>query len=191
MDAEWILLVTRCRSTKICDSDVDILFFFISIHIDILVTHIDIIDIVSIYFSFEMNSGTLTKYQFLCKINRRILKKCQLFCSMRKMPRISSHFLFFLSFEFNLLDIRHFFHFLCRYSYQRNIENITIYKIHIDISICQCISIILIWYRYINTTEREPQLKSSTDWDKLAMVLFSKFRKTNCLLQNRVKPHPH
>ncbi len=33
------------------------------------------------------------------------------------MPRISSNFLFFLYFEFNLLDIRHFFfHFLCSYS---------------------------------------------------------------------------
>ncbi len=52
------------------------------------------------------------------------------------MPRISSYFLFF-SFEFNLLDIRHFFfHFLCSYhSYQINIENIAIFKIHINTTI--------------------------------------------------------
>ncbi len=48
---------------------------------------------------------------------------------------IFSHFFFFLSFEFTLLDIRQtFFHFLYSYhSYQRNIKNIAIFKIHIDI----------------------------------------------------------
>ncbi len=35
------------------------------------------------------------------------------------------------------------------------LKNIVIVKIHVDISICQCILIISIWYRYINTTTEE------------------------------------
>ncbi len=38
-------------------------------------------------------------------------------------------------------------------------KNITIFKIHIDISICQCILLILIWYRYINITIKKTSFK--------------------------------
>ncbi len=93
--------------------------------------------IISIFFSFYMNSGTLTKYLFLCKASD-FLKVPTILLYEKNAENFFafSNFFFFLSFELNLLDIRHsFFHFLCGYhSYQRNIENIMISKIHINIS---------------------------------------------------------
>ncbi len=50
--------------------------------------------------------GPLQNTYFYVKSIVGFFLKCQLFCCMRKMPRISSHFLFFLSFEFNLVDIK-------------------------------------------------------------------------------------